>query len=579
MKQYRIKGVLLLLRIQCLVLIFFLSVHVKGSDFPFWDNCISLLKGNLSPGSASCSKTIPNKPVEMFSSSLNKKLVAACVLETCGKVEPDMTNFINGMVGEETFINKYKNEIASASRNVSKNESLWLRSQIQELNKERPFSTLSAEEKVLASIGFLSNRDPNVLSSLSPHESEKLAEKLKKTDAFNEQYSSTYERNLKYASAKSISQIRTEMKTLNASLKAKYEGQRIWSDLQDITLQNETAFKLEAAAQSDYYKNNALEQYAYARTLSEALNNKEAWNKKIVDLGNPGKDFPSLIKAFNEHSSNLEPRVKSAFQKCARKVGERLAYLPSEQKLQEIKSTIEFTKKEIDRNFLTKLSEHSRKVLKEILSKTVINLPPSKESYEAAFREKLNLLSTNAVNAEAIRVAGIYDFRNAQSYEKYMAEECEYGILREGEDHAIPGFEKINLSEIVSHNDVAVGLVAHELFHLFDPSISLEKMSDQSAKEIVKIKECLAGFHKGNSFYLTEDWADAGSAFISSNLKTNRWCREAFNSEIISSKNDNHSPVLFRLLHHQIYKKEGLSSSCKKIIETHTPLIPLKKCL
>lgn len=462
-----------------------------------------------------------------------------CVQDICGKPKSNLDVF--SLVGlkdsGKDFANRFKGQIAAAVKNASKNEPNWLQAQSQELSQKRPF---------------------------------------------NDRYATAYELNLKEASKKTPAQIHSELENLNAALKAKFGNMRIWNDLQDIVEQNITVVKIEAAANSDYYKKNTLEQYALVKAQADALFNKDGWEKILVDLGNPSKDFPTLAKAFSEHSKNTASKIQNAIQSCALRVGRRINNLPTAQKLQRIKANVAATKQKIKINILGKLSAHSQKTLSDVLDKVEINLPPSRESYEAAFKAKLERLATvdYADSPSKLRVTAIYDFRTAQSYEKYMADDCDYEILREGADHVIPGFEKINLSELVGDDQVATELIAHELFHTLDPALILSPISKESGKKIAEIRNCLKGFHNHKDQYLTEDWADAGASLIVSDLPGNSWCPEImkFGWNRPFSPIDKHSPVLFRMLHQQAYKKNGIPDSCKKLLALQKPEIQIKKC-
>ncbi len=563
---------------------FFIGGPARGADFPYWKGIVDLLSGNSSDIKTPACPELQNRPADLISDK-DPLIVNACVQDICGKPNSNLAalfQLANLEGSGKEFANRFKEQIAAAVKNASKNELNWLKAQTQELGQKRSFSDLTVEEKILSTCVFAANSEPDVQAALTPQESEKLSSLLKKTEPFNERYTTAYEINMKEASKKSAAQVRSELESLNAAIKAKFGKMRIWNDLQDIVQQNITVVKIEAAANSDYYRKNTLEQYASVKALADALFNKEGWEKTLVDLGNPGKDFPTLTKAFDEHSKDAASKVQNAIQSCAIRVGRRMNNLPTAQKLQSIKSNIVTTKQKIESRFLAKLSVHSQKTLKDILDKIEINLPPSRESYEAAFKAKMERLATvdYADSPSKSRVTAIYDFRTAQSYEKYMADDCDYGILRERADHAIPGIEKINLSELVGDDQVATELIAHELFHTLDPALTLSPISKESGKKIDEIKGCLKSFHSNSDRYLTEDWADAGASLIVSDLPTNSWCPEVIKSgwNRPFSPIDSHSPILFRMLHQQTYKKNGLSDSCKKLLAVQKPVIQIKKC-
>jgi hypothetical protein len=148
-----------------------------------------------------------------------------------------------------------------------------------------------------------------------------------------------------------------------------------------------------------------------------------------------------------------------------------------------------------------------------------------------------------------------------------------------GSDEADAQGKKVNFSELALSDNAAESVIAHELFHVLDPSQNLLNLSEESMREINKSKECVVGLHGKNNFYLTEDWADAGAAMIVSDTSERITCEhiKAYNKYVYSSDKDNHSPYMLRMLHQQIYKKEGLSPSCKKFVEKYIPQLT-KKC-
>ena len=223
-------------------------------------------------------------------------ILNACVQDICGKPNPNLVALFQLENSGKEFANRFREQIAAAVKNASKNELNWLKAQAQELGQKRPFGDLTVEEKILSTYEFTANSEPDVQAALTSQESEKFSSLLKKAEPFNKRYTTAYELNVKEGSKKSAAQIRSELESLNATFKAKFGKMRIWNDLQDIVEQNITVVKIEAAANSDYYRKNTLEQYASVKALADAIINKEGWEKTLVDLGNPGKDFPTLTK-------------------------------------------------------------------------------------------------------------------------------------------------------------------------------------------------------------------------------------------------------------------------------------------
>lgn len=124
------------------------------------------------------------------------------------------------------------------------------------------------------------------------------------------------------------------------------------------------------------------------------------------------------------------------------------------------------------------------------------------------------------------------------------------------------------------------GLIAHELFHILDPDLLLLNLSSESAKTISTIKSCLKDMHNKGSFYLTEDWADLGGALVTAESNTNSYCAtiQKFGLSFSFNSIDTHSPSLFRLLHYQAYKKNGLPNSCQKILSRQVPPVLIQSC-
>ena len=554
----------------------------QALDSQFWDNIAKNLNRLANPTKASdpyCPQYTSDGPKEIFSNK-DMSLVRLCIKETCGDVKPPLTSDHEFDAYGKIFALKYEKLIEAAAQNFSKNEKLGIELQIEELERQRPYSELSTEEKILSHINFSSNYDLQDKLGFSVGESKIMSALLEDTDGFARKHQAAFLANLAVANSLPINQVRERMKNLNQDFKTKFQKQRIWNELHDIVLQNENELKIEEAANSDYYRNNLVELYASAKTTLDALEQKEKWRKSLVNLGNPGKQFPTLLKSFRAHTENVDAKVRSSLASCAAHVGGRLSRLPSNVRLSEIKQKIELTKKEIESKIFVGLSAHSARLMKVALDKAQINLPPSKEGYEAAFKAKFNAFATMDYGElkDTVRVSDSYEFHNAQSFAVFMSEQCDYGILKKDADHAVVGFERINLSELVDDSVWTEGLIAHEFLHLLDPSLSLLKLSGPSTEAIIKMRSCLTGLQNGNKFYLTEDWADAGAALVTSGLKENEWCTTVYGANLLSTRNDKHSPDLFRMLHKQIYKKEGLAPSCKKLLESQTPKIQLKKC-
>jgi hypothetical protein len=567
---------------KCLL---FISIFITGvahaEQYPYWDQFANFLKENKGTTKTLACPQPTNKSADVFPVK-DPQLTSQCVAEICGL--PDWFRLL-GLSGRPKnsvdFATRYKEQIAAAAKNVAKNEPAWLQQQIRELDRKRPFKELSTEEQILSSYSLLpSIHDRAFAESLTAEELDRFLNLQNNLTPFSNRFTTSYQRNLQAASTKTSAQIRFEVEQLNSSLKRKFADTPLWNELRDVVEKSKTAMAVEAAANSAYYRAALVEQYLNAKTLAEALYNKDQWKPSLGDLGNPAKEFPSLKESYVANSKVSEGEVLVALQNCADEVSNRHAQLPTAAKLEVIKDQIEATKQKIKKSFLPRFSLHSQKAMRDALENTTFNLPPSQESYEAAFNVKMEAMAKagSSRDSKQTQPSIVYDFQRAQGIPKYIGAQCDAEVLPDGRDHTLYALERINLSELATKNDFGAVLIAHELFHLLDPAMTLRKMSSESSAEMSKIKSCLADYRGKNSFYLTEDWADANAAFITSDVKRNVWCDSAVMPSSFNP-DDNHSPALFRLLHFQMYKEKGLGPLCTKFLAKQKPAVVLKKCL
>jgi hypothetical protein len=565
--------------------VLFTLIHVaclaRAEQYPFWKQFTDFLKQGPQMTRGSACPEPPNKAVDVFPIK-DQALEDRCITEICGSLDLFALAGLKGRPrGSVDFASRYKPQIAAATKRVMQNQSAWLQGQIRELDRKRPFKDLSTEEQILSSYNFLPNfSNGDVRESLTPEENQRLEVLSKDMTPFALRFGGSFERNLQIASNKTSSQIRIEVEQLNNGLKEKFGETPLWNELQEVVYKNNAALSIESAAHSDYYRKALLEQYAIAKTLAEALYNKDQWKTSLHDLGNPGKDFPSLRREYVESTHATDTNVMDAFLDCADDVSDRHARLPSAEKLDLIKAQIEETKQKIIKSFLPRFSAESQSAMRTALQDVKFNLPPTKESYEAAFRAKLETMGQDEFsdNPNQARTTSIYDFSHSQNIAKSIHAQCDREVLAKGMDHAVTGRESVNFSELVNKDDVSAWTIAHELFHVLDPALGLQKISAQSSAEIAKIKSCLADYHGKNTFYLAEDWADGSAAVIASDVKSNPVCEFVFPKTPFTS-GENHSPVLFRLLHFELYRKSNLGPACTRFLRKQRPAVDLKKCL
>lgn len=565
--------------------VFFILIHVaclaRAEESPYWNQFADFMKQGPQMTRGSACPEPPNKAVDVFPIK-DPALEDRCINEICGSLDLFALAGLKGRPrGAVDFASRYKAQITAAAKRVMQNRPAWLQGQIRELDRKRPFKDLSTEEQILSSYNFLPNSlNGDVRESLTPEENQRLEVLLKDMTPFTLRFSGSFQRNLQSASNKTSSQIRSEVEQLNNGLKGKFGETPVWNELQELVHKNEAALSIEAAAPSDYYRKALLEQYALAKTLAEALYNKDQWKSSLRDLGNPGKDFPSLRREYVGSTRATETDVMDALLTCADDVSDRSALLPSAEKLELIKAQIEETKQKIEKSFLPRFSAESQSAMRAALQGVKFNLPPTKESYEAAFRAKLKTMGQDEFSGtpNQARATNIYDFSHSQNIKNSIRAQCDQEVLAKGLDHAVTGLERINFSEMVNNDNASTGEIAHELFHFLDPAQSLQKISAQSSVEIAKIKSCLADYHGKNTFYLKEDWADASASIIASDVKSNPICELVFPKTPFTSA-EKHSPILFRLMHFELYRKPNLGPECTRFLRKQKPTVDLKKCL
>ena len=565
-----------------IVNIFVVSIlggKVFASELDYWKFVLESIQKTTKSEFGSCRESDSNTPVNIFN-HIDQDEVHLCIKEICGDL-----NSTQAVLGNEIpvqFEEKYRSKIESAVKNIEVNENNLMAVLNREIKSQRNFSQLSDEEKIIASIAFLNNADHKIIDKLSDKEQKRLASLFRKSEMFYSFYNQLFIQNKVEAQNLSLDEIQSRSQELSSSMRSKYSRMRLWPELENSVKYNEYGLKMATVANSDYYIQNAREQFAYIKTVDLLLSKKDMVKKTLVNLGTPGKDFPSLKSALSSRVNKQSGDVRSAITACARTSTVRQMNLPTSDELRAIQENVETVKKKISEKFLSTLSAHSRAVLDQVLRNTQINLPPSKESYELAFEAKLESLAemSYAQDQKNTRVATIYDFHTTGDFISYMQEDCEYGILKEGDDHARAGFEQINLSEIVNNKVKSSGLIAHELFHVLDPDLSLLNLSSESTKAISTIKSCLKDMHNNGSFYLTEDWADLGGALVTADSNTNSYCAsiQKWGLSFSFNSKDTHSPSLFRLLHYQSYKTNGLPNSCQKILSRQVPPVLIRPC-
>ena len=193
---------------KCLVFIaFIIAGSARAADFPYWKGIFELLSGDGSVIKKPICPELQNRPADLISNK-DPLILNACVQDICGKPNPNLVALFQLENSGKEFANRFREQIAAAVKNASKNELNWLKAQAQELGQKRPFGDLTVEEKILSTYEFTANSEPDVQAALTSQESEKFSSLLKKAEPFNKRYTTAYELNVKEGSKKSAAQIR-----------------------------------------------------------------------------------------------------------------------------------------------------------------------------------------------------------------------------------------------------------------------------------------------------------------------------------------------------------------------------------
>jgi hypothetical protein len=355
---------------------------------------------------------------------------------------------------------------------------------------------------------------------------------------------------------------------------AQFVGQYISAAKEYQKIQSETGVSL---------RSEIIEMLNAAEASSEIFSNPSAYPflTKIPKSLNATELEERLLK----RKKNLNWDIADDIEKCF-KLHERRnkdAYPP--EKLAAVSKEFKDIKADIAKNYLSKLSNHSRNLLTDLLSKTELALPASKkqlalmtrkywEEEIKSTREEIELIESG--QRDQIDLAVLYGSKaskHTSAGEIYQW--CSQLHPQEGTGGlARPGTNIIKI-ENSSIKSGITDTLNHEVFHILDPSLNRIKLSQESQSLITQIKECINKIHANDSVTQNsvEDWADAGSFSTNADAGIQSWCNQIAGGGKISSgdfqiKKVGHSPPITRFFHALAYSRKPMPPKCQEITET-----------
>ncbi len=144
-----------------------------------------------------------------------------------------------------------------------------------------------------------------------------------------------------------------------------------------------------------------------------------------------------------------------------------------------------------------------------------------------------------------------------------------------------------------SHQEIGIGVVAHEMGHALSYFSQHGKLSETSKKSYQSLKSCVTSLYirpiikgeNGEHLHAEEDMADVISQLVTPNapplcllLQTTDDKRE-FKTSLFSDGVVKHSPPLLRVLNQSLYRYQQLPSSCMKLMENNKSFFRFDSCL